>query len=61
MKLTLWHSKMQNKNLAPFPHLNAFLDEHELEVNEGVLAVMKRHIFILREKMRHYFPDLKDF
>ena len=35
MKLTLWHSKMQNKNFAPFPHLIAFLDEKELDVNEG--------------------------
>ena len=61
MKLTLWHSKSQNKNFAPFPHLNAFLDENELDVNEGVLEVMKRHISILGEEIQHYFPDLQDF
>ena len=61
MKLALWHSKLQNKNFAPFPHLNAFLDENELDVNEGVLEVIKRHISILGEEIRHYFPDLKDF
>ena len=47
MKLTLWHSKLQNKNFAPFLHLNAFLDENELDVNEGILEVMKRHSSIL--------------
>ena len=61
MKLTLWHSKLQNKNFAPFPHLNAFLDENELNVNEGILEVMACHISILREEIRHYFPDLEDF
>jgi len=61
VKLTLWHSKLQNKNFAPFPHLNAFLDENELDVNEGVLDVMKRHISNLGEEIRHYFPDVVDF
>ena len=61
MKLTLWHSKLQNKNFAPFPHLNAFLDENELDVNEDVLEVVKRPISILAEEIRHYFPDLQDF
>ena len=61
MKLTLWHSKLQNKNFAPFPHLNAFLDENKLDVNKGVLKVMKRHISILGEEIWHYFPNLEDF
>ena len=61
MKLTLWHSKLQNKNFAPFLHLNAFLDENELEVNQGVFEVMKCHISILGKEIRHYFPDLEDF
>ena len=61
MKLTLWHSKLQNKNFASFPHLNVFLDENELDVNEGVLEVVKRHISILGEEIRHYFSDLEDF
>ena len=61
MKLTLWHSKLQNKNFAPFPYLNAFLDENELDVNIGVLEVMKPHISILGEEIRHYFFDLEDF
>ena len=49
------------QNFVPFPHLNAFLDENELDVNEGVLKVIKRHSFILNEEIWHYFPDLKDF
>ena len=61
MKLALCHFKLQNKNFAPFPHLNGFLDENELDVNRGVFAVMKRHISILGEEIRHYFPDLEDF
>ena len=61
MKLILWHSKLQNKNFAPFPHLNAFLDENKLDVNEGVPEMAKRHISILGEEIRHYFPDLEDF
>ena len=61
MKLTLWHSKLQNKNFALFPQLNAFLDENGLDVNEGVLEVMKRQISIVSEEIRHYFPDLEDF
>jgi len=48
MKLTLWHSKLQNKNFAPFQHLNAFLDENELDVNEGILKVMTCHISIVK-------------
>ena len=61
LKLTLWHSKLQNKNFAPFPHLKAFLNENKLDVNEGVLEIMKRHISILGEEIRHYLPDLEDF
>ena len=61
MKLTLWHSKLQNKNFPPFPHLNAFLDKNELDVNEGVLEVVKRHISILDEDIRDFFPDLENF
>ena len=52
---------MQNKNFAPFPHLNAFFDENKLYVNKGVLEVMKRHISILGKDIRHYFPDLENF
>ena len=61
MKLTLWHFKLQNKNFVSFSHLNAFLDENELDVNEGFFEVMKRHLSILGEEIRHYFPNLKDF
>ena len=60
MKLTLWHSKLQNKNFASFPHLNAFLYENKLDVNEDVLEVVKRHISILGEEIGNYFPDLED-
>ena len=52
---------MQNKNFAPFPYLNSFFDENELDVNEGVLEFMKRHIFIFDEEIWQYFPDLEDF
>ena len=61
IKMTLWHFKFQNQNFAPFPHLNASLEENELDVNKGVLKVMKCHISILGEKIRHYFLDLEDF
>ena len=61
MKLTLRHSKLQNKNFAPFPHLNAFLNENKLDVKESVFEVLKRHISILGKKIRHDFPDLEDF
>ena len=56
MKLALWNSKLQNKNFALFPHLNAFLDENELEVNEGVLKVTKRHISILGKRNSALLP-----
>ena len=55
------NSKLQNKNFGPFPHLNSFLDENELDVNEGVLALMKQRISILGEEIQQYFPDLADF
>jgi len=61
MKLTLWHSKLQNKNFAPFPHLNAFFDENKLDASEGILEVMTCHISIFREEIRHYFSNLEDF
>ena len=61
MKLILWHSKLQNKNFAPFPHLNAFFNENKLDVNENVFEVMKRHISILGKEIWHDFPDLEDF
>ena len=60
MKLTLWHSKLENKNFAPFPHLNAFLDENELDTNNDVLKIMKCHISILGDKTLCYFSDLQD-
>ena len=53
-------SKLQ-KNSAPFPYLNSFLDENELDVNNGVLELMKQYISILGEEIRPYFPDLEDF
>ena len=45
------NSNLQNKNFAPFPHLNSFLDENELDVDEGVLELMKRHVSILGEQI----------
>ena len=47
--------------IAPFPCLNSLFDENELNVNEGVLELMKRHISIFGEEIRQYFPDLEDF
>ena len=63
MKLTFWHSKLQNKNFAPFPHLNAFLDENELDVKEEKRYSRGHETphSILGEEIRHYFPDLEDF
>ena len=53
--------QLQNKNFAPFPHLNSFLDENEHDVREGVLELIKRRISILVEEIRQCFPDLEDF
>ena len=49
------NSKLQNKNFAPFRHLNSFLDENELDVNEVVLQLMKQHFSILGEEIQQYF------
>ena len=49
------------KNFAPFPYLILFYNENELDVNEGVLELMKRYISIFGEKSRQYFLDLEDF
>ena len=49
------------KHFARFPHLNSFIHENNLDVNKGVLEHIKRHISILSEEIRQYFPDLKDF
>ena len=46
MKLALWNSKLDNKNFAPFPQLNTFLDENALHVDDDILEVMKRHVSI---------------
>ena len=59
--MELWYFQIQNKKFPPFLHLNSFLDENELDVNEGVLELMKRHISILGEEIWQYFPDLEDF
>ena len=53
------NSKLQNKNFAPFPHLNSFLDENELDVNKGALELMKRHFFILGKKIRQHLEDFQ--
>ena len=47
------------QNFASFPCLSSFLDK--LAVKKGVLELMKRHISVLGEKIRQYFPDLEDF
>ena len=61
MKLALWNSKLDNKNFAPFPQLNTFLDENALHVDDDILEVMKRHVSILREDISRYFSDVLEF
>ena len=61
MKLLLWHSKLNNKNFAPFPHLNKFLDENDFQVNDDILKVMKCHVSILSEETSRFFPILQEF
>ena len=52
----------KTKTLLPFLISNySFLNENELDVNEGVLEIMKCDISIFDEEIRQYFPDLKDF
>ena len=55
------NSKLQNKNFAPFPHLNSFLDENKLDVSEGVLELMKRHFSILGEEIRQRLEDFQKY
>ena len=61
MKLELWITKLENKNFAPFPQLNTYIDENELEVDADILEMMKQHVFVLSKEMSHYFPDLREF
>ena len=35
------YSNLQNKNFAPFMHLNSFFDEDELDINKSVFELMK--------------------
>ena len=55
------NSKLQDKNFAPFLHLNFFLDEIVLDVDEGVLELIKRHISIFSEEIPQHFSDWKNF
>ena len=57
----LWRSKLEKKNFAPFPELNQFLDDNELEANDDIIKVMKQHVSILSEEISHYFPNLQEF
>uniref|UniRef100_A0A0L8H619 HAT C-terminal dimerisation domain-containing protein n=1 Tax=Octopus bimaculoides TaxID=37653 RepID=A0A0L8H619_OCTBM len=61
MKLELWASKLQEKNFAPLPQLNKFIDENEFLVNDDKVEVMQNHICILREELSLYFLNLQNF
>ena len=61
MQLKLWHSKLNKKNFAPFPHLNEFLDEIDLQINNDIIEVMKCRVSIFNEEISHYFPNLQEF
>ena len=54
------NSKLQNKNFAPFPHLNSF-DKNELDLNESVLELMKRHFTLLVEEIRQCLEDFQKY
>ena len=51
----------RTKTLLTFRISILFFDENKIDINEGVLELMKRHISILGKKMWQYFPDLEDF
>ena len=61
INLALLHSKLDNKNFSPFPHLSAFLDENKLQVDDDVLEIMKHHVSILSKDIVGYFLDLLKF
>ena len=56
----LWDSTLE-KIFAPFPQLNTYNDENEINVLHDILEVMKRHVSILCEEITHYFPDQEEF
>ena len=41
-KIGVWGSKLEKKNFAPFPELNQFLDNNELEASDDIIEVMKQ-------------------
>ena len=61
LKLELWDSKLEKKSFAPFPQINTYIGENELNVDDYIFEVMKRHVLILRDEIAHYFPDLEEF
>ena len=61
MKLELWDSKLEKKNVAPFSQLNTYIHENELNVDDNVLKMKERHESILREEITYYFLDLEEF
>ena len=38
-----------------------YIDENELNVDDDIIELMKRHVSILREEIAHYFLDLEAF
>ena len=49
------------KNFAPFPQINTYIDENELNVDDNILDVMKCHESIHREEITYYFLGLEEF
>ena len=49
------------KNFAPFPQLNTYVDDNELNVDDDILEAMRRQVSILCEEITHYSPDLEEF
>ena len=45
IELSLWHSKLVQKNFCSFPNLNEILDENKLQMSDNILKVMKWYIF----------------
>ena len=53
--------KLEKKNFAPFPQLNSFIDENDLDIDEDIIDTMKQHTLMLRKEIRCHFPTLEEY
>ena len=52
--------EVKKQNYAPFPRLNGFLHENELQINDDILEVIKCYVTILVDETYRYFPNQQE-